>query len=104
MKKSWFYILKCSDESYYCGCTSYLENRIIEHQLGKYKGYTSKRLPVELVYSQEFSDINDAIYAEREIKKWSRKKKDALINGDFEFLHESAKCRNETSSYKRIID
>ena len=104
MKTSWFYILKCSDDSYYCGCTSNIENRINEHQQGKYKGYTSKRLPVELVFSQEFSDINDAINAERKIKKWSRKKKEALIEGNFEWLHELSKCTNETSSDKRIID
>ncbi len=98
MKSSWFYILKCSDSSFYCGCTSNLENRINEHKLGKFKGYTSARLPVELVYSQEFSDINDAIRAERRIKKWGRKKKEALINSDFDLLHELAKCKNETSS------
>jgi 2-oxo-4-hydroxy-4-carboxy-5-ureidoimidazoline decarboxylase len=49
-----------------------------------------------LVYSQEFSDINDAIRAERQIKGWSRKKKEALIAGDFKLLHELAKCKNET--------
>jgi putative endonuclease len=54
-----------------------------------------------LVYSQEFSDINDAINAERRIKKWGRKKKEALINGDFELLHELAKCKNESSSYSK---
>ena len=102
MKKSWFYILKCSHKSYYCGCTSNLENRLNEHQNGKYKGYTSKRLPVELVFSQEFSDIDDAINAERKIKKWSKKKKEALIEGNVELLHELSKCTNETSSYNRI--
>ena len=104
MKISWFYILKCSDKSYYCGCTSNLENRLNEHQNGKYKGYTSKRLPVELVFSQEFSDINDAIIAERRIKKWSRKKKEALIEGNFELLHELSKCTNESSSNKEFIE
>lgn len=101
MKSSWFYILKCSDYSYYCGCTSNIENRVNEHKLGRFKGYTSARLPVELVYSQEFSDINDAINAERQIKKWGRKKKAALINGDFDLLHELAKCKNKTSSYNK---
>ena len=101
MKSSWFYILKCSDNSFYSGCTSNLKNRINEHKLGKFKGYTSSRLPIELVFSQEFSDINEAISAERRIKKWSRKKKEALINGDFELLHELAKCKNESSSYSK---
>lgn len=101
MKSSWFYILKCSDDSYYCGCTSNLENRLNEHKFEKFKSYTSARLPVELVYSQEFSDIKDAIIAERRIKKWSRIKKNALINGDFDLLHELAKCKNESSSYNK---
>jgi putative endonuclease len=75
MKSSWFYILKCSDNSFYCGCTSDIENRVNEHQLGRFQGYTSARLPVKLIYPQEFSDINDAISAERQIKKWSKKRK-----------------------------
>ena len=99
MKSSWFYILKCSDDSYYSGCTSDLENRVNEHKLAKFKGYTSARLPVELVFSQEFLEINDAINAERQIKKWSRKKKEALINGDLDLLHELSKCKNKSSSY-----
>ena len=99
MKPGWIYIIKCSDDSYYCGSTSNLEQRINDHIFHKYSGYTSARLPVNLVFSQEFADINDAIRAERQIKGWSRVKKKALINGDFELLHELAKCTNNTSSY-----
>ncbi len=101
MKQGWIYILKCADESYYCGSTSNLEQRINEHIFHKYSGYTSARLPVELVFSQEFADINDAIRIERQIKGWSRKKKEALIKGDFNLLHELSKCKNETSSYNK---
>ncbi len=100
MKPGWIYILKCSDNSYYCGSTSNLEQRINEHIFHKYSGYTSARLPVHLVFSQEFADINDAIRAEKQMKGWSRKKKEALINGDFDLLHKLAKCTNKTSSYK----
>ena len=99
MKQGWIYILRCSDDSYYCGSTSNLEQRINEHIFHKYSGYTSTRLPADLVFSQEFADINDAIRAERQIKGWSRRKKEALINGDFDLLHELAKCTNNTSSY-----
>jgi len=99
MKRGWIYILRCSDDSYYCGSTSNLEQRINEHLFHKYSGYTSARLPVDLVFSQEFSEINDAIVAERQIKGWNRKKKEALIKGNFDLLHELAKCKNETSSY-----
>ena len=97
MKLSWVYILKCSDGSYYTGCTSNLEQRIQQHNFKKYDNYTSTRLPVELVYSQQFSNINNAIATEGQIKGWSRSKKEALINGDFDLLHSLAECKNETS-------
>ena len=97
MKQSWVYILKCSDGSYYTGCTTNLEQRIQEHNFKKYDNYTSTRLPVELVYSQQFSNINEAIAAERRIKGWNRSKKEALIKGDFDLLHNLAECKNETS-------
>ena len=67
-----------------------------QHQDGSIEGYTSSRRPVTLVFSQEFSDINDAIRAERQIKGWTRKKKEALMNGDFNLLRELAKCKNQT--------
>jgi predicted GIY-YIG superfamily endonuclease len=90
MKRSWVYILKCSDGSYYTGSTVHLESRIAKHQAGFYGGYTSSRRPLTLVWSQEFTDINDAIKAEWQIKGWSRKKKEALINGDFGLVHDLA--------------
>ena len=97
MKQSWVYILKCSDGSYYTGCTTNLEQRIQEHNFKKYDSYTSTRLPVELVYSQQFANINEAIAAERRIKDWNRSKKEALIKGDFDLLHNLAECKNETN-------
>ena len=97
MKQSWVYILKCSDGSYYTGCTNNLEKRIQEHNFKKYDNYTSSRLPIELVYSQRFENIIDAIEAERQIKGWSRRKKEALINGDFDLLHNLAECKNQTT-------
>jgi putative endonuclease len=99
MKQSWVYILRCSDGSYYTGCTTNLEQRIQEHNFKRYDNYTSTRLPVNLVYSQLFTDVNEAIAAERQIKKWSRGKKEALIKGNFNLLHNLAECRNQ-SSYK----
>ena len=95
----WVYILKCSDGSYYTGVTNDLSRRINEHQLGKHEGYTSRRLPVELVYSQEIEKPLDAIKSEKQIKNWSRAKKEALINGDSDLLHMLAECKNE-SHYK----
>ncbi len=90
-KTYWVYILKCSDESYYTGSTSNIEKRISEHQNGLIKGYTSKRLPIELVFSEYFDDVYNSLTAERQVKGWTRAKKEALINGDFELLKVLAK-------------
>ena len=90
------YILKCSDGSYYTGSTSNLKKRIHEHESGMIKGYTSSRLPVEYVFSQKFSNAVDAIEAERQIKGWTRNKKEALIAGRFDLLHSLSECKNES--------
>jgi putative endonuclease len=91
----WLYILRCSDGSYYVGTTrnDELETRVSQHNLGVYGGYTARRRPVSLVYSAHFERILDAIAAERQIKGWSRAKKEALIRGEFEALPELAKRR-----------
>ena len=86
MRDYFVYILKCSDGSYYTGVTSDLEKRINQHNSGLIKGYTSSRLPVRLVYSNRFTSIEDAIRAEKQIKGWSRAKKQALINREFDRL------------------
>ena len=69
------YILKCNDGSYYTGHTDDIERRIAEHKGGLYQGYTSSRLPIQLVYLEEFFSRIEALEAERKIKNWSRKKK-----------------------------
>ena len=92
MKIYYVYILKCSDGTYYTGFTSNLEKRLIEHQMGKYKdSYTSTRRPVELAFYAEFTDPNIAIDTEKQIKKWSKAKKEALIHGEFDKLPNLAK-------------
>ena len=94
MKLSYVYILKCADNSYYTGVTSNLEQRLFRHNTGYYpESYTASRRPLELVFYCEFTDINLAIEKEKQIKKWSRAKKEALINGDFEALANLAKKR-----------
>jgi putative endonuclease len=91
---AWLYILKCSDGSYYVGTTrTDLETRIGEHQAGRFGGYTSTRRPVNLVHSEYFDRIQDAIAAERKVKGWSRAKKEALINRQFERLRDLSKRR-----------
>lgn len=91
---AWLYILRCSDGAYYTGTTrADLERRVAEHQSGHYPGFTSQRRPVVLVYSEYFDQIVDAIAAERQIKGWSRAKKEALMAGDFNRLEQLAKRR-----------
>ncbi len=93
---AYVYILRCSDGGYYVGSArGTIEHRVAEHNDGTYGGYTAGRRPVELVFSEQFDRIEDAIAAERQIKKWSRKKKEALIQGDFDKLRELAKRRRQ---------
>ncbi len=80
----WVYILRCSDLSYYTGHADNLEKRIAEHASGALPGcYTLKRRPVELVFTRYFPTRYEALSSERQIKGWSRKKKEAMIRGDW---------------------
>ena len=83
MKTGWVYILECSDKTYYTGVTSNLEKRIVEHELGVYDGYPCSRRPVKLLWSEIFPSMSQAIAFEKQVKAWSRKKKEALMRGDF---------------------
>jgi putative endonuclease len=80
---AWVYLLECADGSYYTGCTTNIEQRYGEHQAGIKCAYTSTRRPVRMVWADEFQSVLDAIDSERQIKRWSRAKKEALIRGDF---------------------
>jgi putative endonuclease len=94
---AYMYILSCSDGSYYTGTArSGLEQRVAQHNDGTYGGYTATRRPVALVFSEWFDQITDAIAAERQVKGWSRAKKEALIRGDFGRLHELSKRRKSS--------
>jgi predicted GIY-YIG superfamily endonuclease len=92
---AWMYILKCADDSYYVGSTKNLDLRLVQHQSGKGSRYTSGRLPVELVYGEEYDRVSDAYYREKQVQNWSRAKCEALINGDVESLLPLAKKRFE---------
>ena len=82
MMKGYMYILECVDGSYYTGSTNNLELRLNQHQNGEGSNHTKKRLPVKLVYYEEFQRIDFAFYWEKQVQGWSRKKKDALINNN----------------------
>jgi putative endonuclease len=104
MDGAYLYILNCADGSYYVGTARQgLEQRIAEHNSGKFGGYTATRRPVALVYSEWFDRITDAIAAERQVKGWSRVKKEALMRGDFDGLRVLSRRRTpfaNTSSPK----
>jgi predicted GIY-YIG superfamily endonuclease len=87
------YILRCSDGSYYTGHTDNLEYRMAQHQLGGVASYTSARLPVTCVFSQDCDTRIEALNFEMQIKGWGRAKKEALIRGDWKLISELAKSR-----------
>lgn len=92
------YILKCSDGSYYTGSTKNIEQRLDQHQSGKGSKYTKNKLPVELVYLEEYSRIDEAFYREKQVQGWTRKKKQALMQSKWNSLHELAMCQNASTS------
>ena len=89
--KGYMYILKCADGSFYTGSTTNLEWRLYQHEIGKGSEYTRKRLPIELVYYEKFERIDEAYAREKQIQKWSRGKKEALIKRKFGTLKKLAK-------------
>ncbi len=80
------YILRCRDGSYYVGSTWDLDRCLAQHRAGEGAEYTKHRLPVELVYASESESIRDAYAWEKQIQGWGRKKREALIRGDFDAL------------------
>jgi putative endonuclease len=91
---AYLYILRCADGSYYVGTTrKSVEERVGEHNTGLLGGYTSKRRPVTLAFAEHFDTITDAIAVERQLKGWSRAKKEALMRDDWSLIGKLAKRR-----------
>jgi len=86
MSVGYLYILQCSDGTFYTGSSKDIELRFQQHQAGEGSKYTKGRLPVKLLYVEEFPRIDEAFYREKQVQGWSRKKKKALINGLLEDL------------------
>ena len=98
MKLYSVYILKCNDGSYYTGITNDIDRRMYEHNNGiNPTCYTFKRRPLNLVFCENFPDVNHAIDFEKQVKGWSRRKKEAIINENWEKLKELSICKNETN-------
>ena len=105
MKFYYVYILLCSDGLTYTGITNDIARRFDEHQQGLNKScFTYKKRPVKLIFHQEFNDVEQVIYFEKKIKKWSRKKKLALANDEYDLLQILAECRNVSHSYFKPTD
>jgi putative endonuclease len=90
--KGYMYILLCADGSYYTGSTQDLETRLENHQRGEGSNHTKKHLPVELIYYEEYTRIDEAFFREKQVQGWSRKKKEALIGGNSNLLPDLAKA------------
>jgi putative endonuclease len=81
------YILRCSDDSLYVGVTNHLERRLAEHQSGCHRtSYAAQRLPVTLVHVEHFTYVWDALRREKQLKRWTKVKKEALITGNVDAL------------------
>ena len=100
---AWMYILECCDNSYYVGSTKDLKRRLSQHQDGKGSVYTSGRLPVKLVYCEEYDRVADAFYREKQVQGWTRRKCEALINGTPELLPALAKKIFDKKKIEEII-
>ncbi|MGV3563503.1 MAG: GIY-YIG nuclease family protein [Nocardioides sp.] len=87
---AWTYILRCADGSYYVGSTTDIDRRLSQHQLGEGAAYTRRRRPVELVWCAEFERVDEAYWYEKQVQGWNRRKREALIRGEYELLPELA--------------
>jgi len=93
----WTYLLRCADGSYYVGHTDDLDLRLAKHDDGTIGGYTSTRRPLTLVYAEPFDTRDDAFWRERQIKGWSRAKKEALAREDWTELRRLAKSAHPST-------
>ena len=90
------YILECVDNSFYVGSTTDLVFRMQQHQMKEGANYLKDRLPVKLIYYEEFDRIDEAFKREKQIQGWSRKKKIALMKRNIKELKLLAQCRNSS--------
>jgi len=95
MSIGYMYILECADRTYYTGSTKDVLYRLKQHRNGEGANYTKTRLPVKLVYYEEYDRIDEAFYREKQVQGWNRKKKKALIDGEYDRLPELSKNYTE---------
>jgi predicted GIY-YIG superfamily endonuclease/proteasome lid subunit RPN8/RPN11 len=102
----WAYMLHCRGGVFYTGHADDLDQRVAQHKSGLIPGFTRNLRPVELVWCQEFQTRDDAFRAEFKIKGWSKKRKLALIRGDWGQISRLAKSKNgaSTSSARAVLE
>ena len=97
----WVYMLRCADGSSYTGHTDSLETRIGEHLAGTIPGcYTFSRRPLVCVFTHDFPTREEALVSERQTKGWSRKKKEAMIRGDWAEVSRLARAGSTSSTVR----
>lgn len=97
------YILRCADNSYYIGITNDVERRLAEHQEGKHENsYTFARRPVKLLYFEYYTNKLQASLREKQLKGWSRAKKEALIAENYERLKRLSKNYTQFSKLENL--
>ena len=89
---AYMYILKCSDDSYYTGSTKDMQKRLWQHQNGQGSNHTKRRLPVLLIYVENYERIDEAFAREKQIQGWNRKKKEALMHDNMNELRCLSRC------------
>ena len=94
----WVYLLRCADRSYYVGHTDDLDKRIAQHRRGEIAGYTTTRRPVQFLHAEAFTTREEALAAERQLKGWSRKKKEAWARSDWAEVSRLGQRRTSTRS------
>ena len=95
MDGAFIYFLRCSDDSYYTGITRRsVDERVSEHAQGLVDSYTAHRQPIELIFSEYYARVDEAVAAERRLKGWSRAKKEAYMHGEFELLSALARRKS----------
>jgi putative endonuclease len=102
MAKAYMYILRCANGNYYTGSTKYLDFRMRQHWSGEGANYTRKYPPDELVYVEEFERIDHAFFREKQVQGWSRKKKEALLEGRFESLSALSVAYRDKTEYDQF--
>jgi len=88
------YILRCADDSFYVGSAQDLDARVKAHNAGRGGAYTFRHRPVGLVYREAFCSVQEAVTRERQLKRWTRAKKESLIAGDLKRLKHLSKRRS----------